>query len=121
MSSYGKRYTVAGVSMFATLALMCFVDGIYVAGRTQKPALYDLLVRIALLWVGGWWLRDDSRRHGERWVYDLGFFLVLAWPFIILYYLFKTRGARALLTIGGAAVVCIGAGLVGLALGVTIA
>ena len=32
-------------------------------------------------------------------VYDLGFFLYFAWPFIVPYYLFKTRGIRAILTI----------------------
>jgi hypothetical protein len=41
----------------------------------------------------------DSRQRGIKWVFDMGLFLYMAWPFIMPYYLFKTRGAKGLLTI----------------------
>ena len=107
MLSDVKRFTPAGVLVFVTLALMSFVEGVYVNLVIEQPAIYGLLVKAAELWVVSWWLLDDSRRRGVQWVYDMGFFLALAWPFIILYYLFKTRGVRALLTIGAFAVVCL--------------
>ena len=42
-----------------------------------------------------------------------GLFLYIAWPFIMLYYLFKTRGIKGLLTILAFVVVYLGAYLIG--------
>jgi len=39
------------------------------------------------------WLQKDARRTGVASVLDLGFFLWLAWPIVIPWYAFKTRGS----------------------------
>ena len=65
------------------------------------------------LWIFGWWLRSDSRKRGIILVYDLGFFLGIAWPLVMPYYLLKTRGARGLLIIFGFIVVYFGAAIAG--------
>ena len=38
------------------------------------------------------WLQQDARRTGVGSVHDLGYFLLLAWPIVIPWYAFKTRG-----------------------------
>ncbi len=74
-------------------------SGIYIAREAEFPPGYILLLRLGFLWIIGWWLQSDNRRHNIKWVYDMGLFLYIAWPLIIPYYLFKTRGLKALLTI----------------------
>ena len=38
------------------------------------------------------WLQKDARRTGVGTVQDWGYFLLLAWPVVIPWYAFKTRG-----------------------------
>lgn len=38
------------------------------------------------------WLQKDARRTGIAAVQDFGYFLYLAWPVVIPWYAFKTRG-----------------------------
>jgi hypothetical protein len=38
------------------------------------------------------WLQKDARRTGVGAVQDFGYFLWLAWPFVIPWYAFRTRG-----------------------------
>jgi hypothetical protein len=69
---------------------------------------------VALLWIIGWWLRADSRKHQVAWVHDMGLFLIIAWPFILPYYLIKSRGAWGLLNILGFMGVYVGATIIGI-------
>jgi hypothetical protein len=55
------------------------------------------------------------------WVYDLGFFLCIAWPLIMPYYLFKTRGAKGLLVILAFIGAYVGAAILGITLSVMVA
>ena len=73
--------------------------GAYGASGVEESAGFTFLYFLAFLWIVGWWLRDDSKNRGFKWVYDLGFFLFVAWPFVIVYYLLKSRGPRGLLLI----------------------
>ena len=86
-----------------------FVTGAYLAREAEPPTAFAVLYPLGLLWVVGWWLRDDSRRRGVAWVFDMGLFLYIAWPFFMPYYLLKTRGAKGLLVILGFAVAYVGA------------
>src|ERR1700682_2197777 len=66
--------------------------GIYLGLQIEPSGAFTLLSWVALLWIVGWWLRADSRKRGIAWVYDMGFFLNIAWPLIMPYYLVKSRG-----------------------------
>lgn len=92
------------------------VSGIYLSRGIEPPAPYTLLHTIGFLWIIGWWLQKDSQKHGVKWVFDLGFFLTIAWPFIMPYYLFKTRSVRSLLTVLAFVGVYLGAYIIGAAL-----
>jgi len=56
----------------------------------------------------------DSREKQALRVWDMGFFLLLAWPVIVPYYLVKTRGVkRASLTLLLFCVLSLGAFAIG--------
>jgi hypothetical protein len=75
--------------------------GVYTARGLELPPGFRLLYAAGLMWAMARWLRADARGRGVDWVWvlDLGIFLYVAWPFIMPYYLFKTRGAKAILAV----------------------
>jgi hypothetical protein len=92
--------------------------GIYYGRQVEPPPALTLIYALALLWIIGWWLRRDSRKHGVPWVYDMGFFLVVAWPFIMPYYLVKSRGVKGIFVILGFVSVYVGAVIIGITISV---
>jgi hypothetical protein len=91
--------------------------GIYSVTEGEPPQAFTVASGIGFLWILGWWMRRDSRLRSIPWIYDMGMFLYMVWPFIMPYYLIKTRGARGLLGILGFA----GAYIGGLTVGVIVA
>ena len=92
-------------------------EGFYSVTEGEPPRGFTVASGIGLLWILGWWLRRDHRLRGIPWIYDMGMFLYMVWPFIMPYYLIKSRGTRGLLGILG----FMGAYLGGLVVGVTVA
>ena len=90
----------------------------FLGAQFEFPAAATLLFTVGLLWAVGWWLRTDRRRRGVLSVYDLGFFLYLAWPIVMPYYLIKTRGAKGLLVMLGFVAAYVGAAIIGIILSV---
>lgn len=85
--------------LYLYLIAVQVVTGLYLAREAKLPPAFSLLYPLGFLWVVGWWLRQDSRGRGVRWVFDMGLFLYIAWPVVMPYYLLKTRGAKGLLAI----------------------
>jgi polyferredoxin len=109
------------VLLYSFVVITQFAYGLYLGQQIETPGAYTLLHWAAQLWIIGWWLRTDSLKRGVVWVYDLGFFLCIAWPFVVLYYLVKTRGAKGLLVVLGFIGAYVGATMVGVILSVTVA
>ena len=87
---------------WAFLLVVSVAAGAYSARHIEPSGVFILIRIVGLLWVTANWLETDSRARGVHWVWDLGFFLALAGPFILPYHLWKTRGAkRTLLLILG--------------------
>ena len=99
--------------IFVTVTLVA--HGVYFASKRESPPSFQLIYPLAFLWIIGWWLLSDSRKRGIKWVYDMGLFLYIAWRFILIYYLLKTRGAKGILVITGFLGTCVLAELVGIA------
>ncbi|HKO96562.1 MAG TPA: hypothetical protein VJU86_06210 [Pyrinomonadaceae bacterium] len=95
--------------------------GLYYGLQVEPPPGFTLIYTLGLLWIMGWWLRSDSRKRGVAWVYDMGFFLVIAWPFIMPYYMVKTRGAKGSLAILAFVVAYLGALIIGVTISVFVA
>ena len=116
MSNFLPRLVSPTALLYLYLIIMQIAQGIYFASEIEPSPAFTLIDSIGLLWLVGWWLLTDSRKRGVAWVYDMGFFLSIAWPLIIPYYLLKTRGAKGLLLILAFVITYIGAGVVGMAL-----
>ena len=98
----------------AFLAVVGFERGALQARHADIPGSSTLLQYVLLFCLIGYWLDVDSREKRTFRVWDMGFFLYVAWPLILPYYLVKTRGVkRTLLTFLLLTVVYVGAFLAG--------
>lgn len=86
------------IFIIAVLWLSECGNSMYARQNLDPNPGYMLLVRIGLLWALGYWVIDDNRKHGLKLPYDFGMFLAAIWMVLLPYYLFKTRGVRAFLT-----------------------
>ena len=85
--------------LYVYLIVTQIAEGVYFASGIEAPPGFTVIVPLGYLWIVGWWLLTESRKRGVAWVYDMGLFLNIAWPFLMPYYLVKTRGAKGLLVI----------------------
>lgn len=79
-----------------------FTNGFHAVKVGNIPTLFNVWYFLAFYWVMGWWFINDSREHEIKWLdryVDMGFYLYMAWIFILPYYLFKTRGRKAFFTL----------------------
>jgi hypothetical protein len=106
--------------LYTFVVITQFTYGAYLGAELQFPEGVTFVYAVGILWATGWWLRTDSRRRGALAVYDLGFFLYLAWPVVMPYYLVKTRGAKGLLVILGFVTAYFGAAIIGIVLSVLV-
>jgi hypothetical protein len=111
-----SKLTTPTSLFYIFLTLTQVATGIYLASGLEPPAFFTAAYVLGFLWIVGWWLRADSVKRNFRWIFDMGLFLYVAWPIVLPYYLFKTRGARALLVILGFVAASIGATVLGMAL-----
>ena len=99
--------------LYLFLLVTQFIEGLYLARGFEPPGLYRVLYPLAFLWLIGWFLQKDSSKHVFKGVCDLGFFLYLTWPLSLPYYLFRTRGIKALLMVLGFLAVYLGTYIIG--------
>ncbi len=115
-----SRIGLPTVFLYSVVVITQFANGLYAGLQVEPPVTFTLLYWLAFFWIMGWWLRLDSRKRGVLSVYDLGFFLTVAWPLVLPYYLIKTRGPKGLLNILGFAGAYFGALVLGIAFAVAI-
>lgn len=98
-----------GVMCLAYLAAIQTERGIFLARGTDIPGpsvQFDYVVFACLM---GYWFEVDSRETRVLRLWDMGYFLSFGWPFIIPYYLAKTRGMkRAVFILALLATFCFG-------------
>ncbi len=85
--------------LFAFILLSQGASMIFISARQEAPAGFETLNSFAQLYALGYWLHADSLRRNFEWPYCRGVFVYAAGLLIVPYYLFKTRGARAFLTL----------------------
>ena len=106
--------------LYSFVVITQFAYGAYLGAQLEFPGAVTFLFTVGMLWAVGWWLRRDSHRRGVLSVYDLGFFLYLAWPIVMPYYLIKTRGVKGLIVMLGFVSAYVGAVIVGIVFSVAI-
>lgn len=120
MPNFVSRLTFPGVLTFVVGAVFVFTNGLYSSLQLETPAALSLLQKILHLWIFGWWIQRDSRAGGVSCPYDLGFFLWIAWPLVLFYHLFRTRGWKALLLIAAYTAVLLTAVIASTVLGLVV-
>ena len=74
-------------------ALFCsFIALIYATAQIEPAPLVALFMSGAPILAVILWLQKDAHQTGVGAVQDWGYFLLLAWPVVIPWYAFKTRG-----------------------------
>ena len=111
-----SRITFPALLFFVLTGIRVGASTLYQGRRVDEPPLFSLLAIVSWYWVIGWWLTDDLSRRRERWIYCPGVF-VPSWAFWLPYYLLKTRGRKALVTIAVFVAVAIAAALLGTVIG----
>lgn len=71
--------------------------GLYGGLSLQRSASFQLIYTLIFWGALSWWFIEDSKKHGWEWLHGWGIFLYAAGWLIVPYYLFKTRGVKALL------------------------
>lgn len=117
MSVSRPRIALQAALLYVLVGMGQAATWFYWAVGVEGPPAFATLYPLALLWAVGAWLRADSRAHGIKWVLDVGLFLYVAGPFLLPYYLFKTRRARGLLVALAFVVFFVAASVAGAALG----
>lgn len=84
-----------------TAAFCSFVSVVYAAIESEPSPVVALFLSFGPLFAVILWLQKDARRTGVGAVQDWGYFLLLAWPVVIPWYAFKTRGRSAWRLIAG--------------------
>jgi hypothetical protein len=76
-------------------ALFCSLAAApYAAMRIEPSPVVALFLSGAPLLAVILWLQRDAQLTGIGAVQDLGYFLLFAWPAVIPWYAFKTRGRK---------------------------
>jgi hypothetical protein len=88
-----ERTTDVTFTVAKLTALFCsLVAALYAATQAEPSPAIALFVTSGPLLAVVLWLQKDARRTGVGAVQDWGYFLLLAWPIVIPWYAFKTRG-----------------------------
>jgi hypothetical protein len=98
----GKVPNPGATALLTAFFLIANVGAALYAAAGQEPS-----GGFAFLIYGGfgvavaWWIHADARRLGKREIVDQGWFTYIAWPLVLPYHLFKTRGSRGAVTLVG--------------------
>ena len=78
--------------VFLTTMLASALAVTYAVRAEPLPPLASLLVILGPLIAVLYWLRQDARDRRIPLVHDWGLFAYLAWPILIPWYVYRTRG-----------------------------
>jgi hypothetical protein len=77
------------------------IAGVYLSSGLEPPPVFTFISAPAYIWILGWWLSQDIRKREMDWLFDMGFFLYLAWPLVLPYHLLRSRGLNGIIVIIG--------------------
>lgn len=78
--------------VYITSAICCGVFGLYGLAHLAPAPIVQLTCTFATIVVVVLWLQADARVRRIQTVHDWGYFAFVAWPVIVPWYAFKTRG-----------------------------
>ncbi|MBI3153554.1 MAG: hypothetical protein HYZ21_15580 [Chloroflexi bacterium] len=90
-----------------------------ISGRAISSAS-DGIYYVCLVWLLGWWLKEDYLKREEKWGSTMAVGVYIWWPLVIPLYLFKTRGVKAFVSILKFLVIYVGSFIVGVIIGILV-
>lgn len=87
---------------------------VYLAAGRPPSSRFILLYTVGVFWAIAAWIIADARRLGVALPFDIGWFAFFAWPLVLPYHVFKTRGLKGFVTLGGLLAMFLATYLVGL-------
>jgi hypothetical protein len=109
-----SRKVVSEVLLWLSLAALASAAASERARGATAPLIGTLIAQVAVRIILVTWVYADAQSRGRGLCYDYDTFVFFAWPVVVPYYLFQTRGARAFLTMLYFTCLCVAAGLFGL-------
>jgi hypothetical protein len=91
---------VAPVLVCGALLMWNAVGGLYAGVGRDVPETIVTLGTLCVSMSVIVWFWIYSRQHHIGWVLDMGWFLLVAWPVVVPYYLLKCEGTRGIRRIG---------------------
>ena len=73
---------------------------VYLAAGRTPSSRFILLYSVGVFWAIAAWIIADARRLGVALPFDIGWFAFFAWPLVLPYHVFKTRGLKGFVTLG---------------------
>ena len=102
MTNSRPRIALPTILLCLFLLLTNVIGGAY-AGMHYLGGLpmlnFRFFNRLVVWCLIGFWLKTDGRSRRIEWIDGMGLFPYLVWPFIMPYYLWQTRGLRAILPV----------------------
>jgi hypothetical protein len=90
-----ERSSDITLSVARLAALFCsLAAAVYAATQIEPTPIVALGMSGGPLLAVMLWLQKDAQRTGTGVVQDWGYFLLLAWPVVVPWYAFKTRGRK---------------------------
>ena len=93
------RISVPAIFLVIFMFLANIATGLHYGFSIQPSSAFSLIYTLGFLGGLSWWLIDDRQKNGLEWLHSWGNFLYFAGWLVVPFYLFKTRGTKALLTI----------------------
>lgn len=91
--------------MLLLLVILIFVYnlglGLQYASGPEPSVAVQFLYNYGLLCGVVWWLRAERRKYQLNPLYCDGLLVGFAWPFLVPYHLFKTRGVKGFIPLLG--------------------
>ena len=95
------RFSLPVIFLFLCFLLTNVASGVYTGLAIQPSSAFQFFSLIGQLWALGWWMTDDNKKFGLPWVSNLEILLYSLNWIVIPVYLFRTRGWKAFLILGG--------------------
>jgi len=77
------------------ISLACALLGmLYTVADIEPSPLVSMFLSVAPVAAVLWWVYRDARGRGVLGVFDWGFFFLAGWPFMLPWYLVRTRGRQ---------------------------
>ena len=89
-----RAHTASLRRVYLTSAICCALVGLYGLAHLSPAPVVELICSCATVVAAVLWLQADARAHRIQTVHDWGYFAFVAWPVIVPWYAFKTRGQR---------------------------